>query len=177
MPARIGTGRLVLRGWTEADAAWHRVLVTERAQPPDDPASYSATVCVEQRRRTATQGFGLYVVEVRAGPGPIGYCGLIVGRSTLAEPELAYELLHRAQGQGYATEAARAVVAAAAGAGISRLWATVGPWNGPSLRVLDKLGFRRDRVEGAGADEVIWARLELRPTPRADARPGSAREG
>jgi RimJ/RimL family protein N-acetyltransferase len=60
------------------------------------------------------------------------------------EPELAYELLRRAHGHGYATEAARAVVEAAFATGRRRLWATVRAWNAPSFRVLDKLGFRRD---------------------------------
>lgn len=155
------TERLVLRSWADADAAWHRTMVAERDEPPDDPASYSARVVAEQRRRAEIQGFGLYVVEVRAGSDPIGYCGLTVGRSTLDEPELAYELLRRAHGRGYATEAARAVVAAAAGVGMHRLWSTVRAWNGPSFRVLEKLGFVRDRAERDDRGEVIWNRLDL----------------
>jgi len=162
-PYRIETERLILRPWTDADVAWHRVLVTERDQPPEDPAAYSTRVATEQRRRTEAQGFGLYVIEVRDGSDPIGYCGLIVGRATPAEPELAYELSRRAHGKGYATEAGRAVIAAAEGAGKVRLWATVGAWNAPSLRVLDKLGFVRDRIEHADGGVVVWARLDLRP--------------
>ena len=46
----------------------------------------------------------------------IGYCGLIVGRSTVDEPEIAYELLRRAPA-GYATEAAGAVLDAAIATG------------------------------------------------------------
>jgi RimJ/RimL family protein N-acetyltransferase len=161
MPDRIETQRLILRCWTDADAAWHARMVTERDRPPDDPAAYSARVVLEQRRRTAAQGFGLYVVEVRPGSDPIGYCGLTVGRSTPAEPELAFELLRGAHGRGYATEAARAVVEAAAGAGLRRLWATVRPWNGPSLRVLDKLGFDRDRVDQDHRGAFVWMRLGL----------------
>jgi RimJ/RimL family protein N-acetyltransferase len=163
MPHRIETQRLVLRPWIDADTDWHRVLVTERDRPPDDPVAYSTGVVAKQRRHPAAHGFGLYVLDVRAGSDPIGYCGLIVGRSTAAEPELAYELLRRAHGMGYATEAARAVVAAATDAGIARLWATVGAWNAPSLHVLDKLGFVRDRTEPDGVGELVWARLDLHP--------------
>jgi RimJ/RimL family protein N-acetyltransferase len=165
MPEHIQTERLVLRPWVDADAVWHRVLVTERDRPPEDPMSYSAMVVVEQQRRAKALGFGLYVIEVRAGSDPIGYCGLVVGRSTPDEPELAYELLRRAHGRGHATEAARAVVTAATDTGRARLWATVGPWNGPSLRVLDKLGFVRDRVERDDSGEVLWARLDLGGSP------------
>jgi len=43
----------------------------------------------------------------------IGYCGLIVGRATWEEPEIAFELFRRVHGSGYATEAGEAVVAAA----------------------------------------------------------------
>ncbi len=74
-----------------------------------------------------------------------GYCGLIVGRCTHDEPEIAYELLRRFHGHGYATEAARAVLEAAFATGRTRIWSTVGAWNTPpSLRVLEKIGFRRD---------------------------------
>jgi RimJ/RimL family protein N-acetyltransferase len=86
----------------------------------------------------------------------IGYCGLIVGRSTLEEPEIAYELLQRAHGRGYATEAGGAVLDAAIATGRKRLWSTVGAWNAPSLRVLEKLGFERDHVSADDAGEVVW---------------------
>ncbi len=72
----------------------------------------------------------------------IGYCGLLFdGRGSPEEPELAYELLRRVHGSGYATEAARAVVAWAAEAGYPRVSAGVREWNVASRRVLDKLGF------------------------------------
>jgi len=72
----------------------------------------------------------------------IGYCGLLFdGRGSPHEPELAYELLQRVHGVGYATEAAQAVVTWAAGAGFRRLWAGVREWNVASRNVLHKLGF------------------------------------
>jgi RimJ/RimL family protein N-acetyltransferase len=87
----------------------------------------------------------------------IGYCGLIVGRSSLDEPEIAYELLQRAHGRGYATEASRAVLDAATATGRTRLWSTVGSWNTPSIRVLEKLGFERDHVTTKDdGDELVW---------------------
>jgi RimJ/RimL family protein N-acetyltransferase len=53
------------------------------------------------------------------------------------------------------------VVEAATDAGLVRVWATVGAWNTGSLRVLDKLGFARERVEHLDDREIIWARLDL----------------
>jgi GNAT superfamily N-acetyltransferase len=69
-----------------------------------------------------------------------------VGNASVDEPEIAYELLQRAHGCGYATEAARAVLEAAIATGRTRLWSTVRAWNAPSFRVLEKLGFDRDHV-------------------------------
>jgi len=79
----------------------------------------------------------------------IGYCGLVdSGRGTEGEPELVFELLRRVWGQGYATEAARAVLGWARSSGHERLWATVWDWNTASRRVLAKVGFTEtDRKE------------------------------
>jgi RimJ/RimL family protein N-acetyltransferase len=76
--------------------------------------------------------------------------------ATLEEPEIAYELFRHAHGRGYATEAAGAVLGAAKATGRKRLWSTVGAGNAPSLRVLEKLGFERDRVSTEAAGEVVW---------------------
>ena len=128
---RIETERLVLRPW-RADAVWHRVIVTERDRPPDDPR-------LRGRHRAASPHggarLGLYVIEVRA-ESDIGYCGLIVGRATPEEPELPTRSVRRAQGNGYATRhRERWWRPRRALAGV-RLWATVGQWNAPSLRIL-----------------------------------------
>jgi RimJ/RimL family protein N-acetyltransferase len=110
---------------------------------------------------TATTGIALLPIRRRYEGDFIGYCGLIVGRSTLEEPEIAYELLRRAHGRGYATEAARAVLDAAIATGRKRLWSTVGTWNAPSLRVLEKLGFERDHVSADDRGEFVWLTRSL----------------
>lgn len=79
----------------------------------------------------------------------IGYCGLLDhGNGSPEEPELAYELRRDAQGRGYATEAAAAVVAWADATGYQRLWAGVWDWNTASRRVLHKLGFIEQEPRG-----------------------------
>ena len=101
-------------------------------------------------------GIGLLAIERRDSGDVIGYCGLILGRGTLDEPEIAYELLRRFHGHGYGTEAARAIRDTAVATGRRRLWSTVRASNTPSLRVLEKIGFHRHHVDQPddGADVV-----------------------
>ena len=115
---------------------------------------------MRQQAAHADTGIGLLVI--RAADHFAGYCGLTVGRASLAEPELAYELLRANQGNGYATEAARATVDAAAGTGRRRLWASVRSWNDASFRVLDKVGFERtDRITTDDFGDTVWCTREL----------------
>jgi RimJ/RimL family protein N-acetyltransferase len=83
---------------------------------------------------------------------------------TFDEPELAYELVRRVHGQGYATEAAGAVLEAAFATGRRRIWATVGGWNTASLRVLDKLGFSQHHRLEDERGELIYLVRDA-PTP------------
>ncbi|MGZ6329259.1 MAG: GNAT family N-acetyltransferase, partial [Candidatus Limnocylindrales bacterium] len=137
----IETERLILRLRDERDAEWYRELVAERGQ--ETPTLEEATARLVRTRDQAIEtGIGCLTITRRAEGDAIGYCALIVGRCSLDEPEIAYELLRRFHGHGYATEAARALVAAAADTDRKRLWSTVGAWNTPSLRVLEKVGFR-----------------------------------
>ena len=86
----------------------------------------------------------------------------IIGRSTIDEPEIAYELFKHAHGHGYATEAARAVIDAAIATGRTRLWSTVRDWNTSSFRVLEKLGFERDRTTTEDErGELVWLTRKL----------------
>lgn len=151
----LETARLVLRPWRVEEAAVHRELWTERDPrvPPHrriDAAGRPTLEDVEGWIRDGSRpgSLGLLAVE-RTGSGDvIGYCGLIDGALGPDEPEIAYELLRRAWGRGYATEAAGAVVALARESGYGRLWATVRAWNVASLRVLANLGFvETDRVD------------------------------
>ena len=118
----------------------------------------------EQLTASSRTGLALLALARRAEDDLAGYCGLVVGRSSVEEPEIAYELLRRVHGRGYATEAAAAVVEAATTAGLDRLWATVRVWNAPSLRVLEKLGFqdsgRLDRDAERG--DTVWLTRDLR---------------
>ncbi|WP_430480184.1 GNAT family N-acetyltransferase [Streptomyces sp. P11-1] len=155
MPFHLETERLILRPWAESDAAEFRDLLAERGTGTRT-VEYVRTAIAELLAATERTGIALLPVQRRDEGDFIGYCGLIIGRTTMEEPEIAYELFRHAHGQGYATEAAGAVLDAAAATGRKRLWSTVGTWNAPSLRVLEKLGFERDRVSMEENGEVAW---------------------
>jgi RimJ/RimL family protein N-acetyltransferase len=151
LPAHLETARLRLRPlgppdvdvvqrlWAERDPrhpASRRV--DDEGHPSRDEVRDRLTVQEEESIRT---GVGLLAIERRDEPGVIGYCGLVVGSASVEEPEVAFELLRAAHGQGYATEATSAVVDAARATGRTRLWSTVRRWNSTSFRVLEKAGF------------------------------------
>ena len=160
MALAIETERLTLRLRDEQDAAWYRDLVGERGE--ETPTLEEATVRLARfRDLTIATGIGALTICRRAEGDAIGYCALIVGRASLDEPEIAYELLQRFHGHGYATEAAQALVVAAAATGRRRLWSTVGTWNTASLRVLEKIGFHRDHVVSGDNGEIVYMVRDL----------------
>jgi RimJ/RimL family protein N-acetyltransferase len=144
----LKTPRLTLRPQTVGDAAVQHRLWTERDPrvPPHrriDSDGHPTEQDIAEGIRSLPDGSRLLTVERRLEGDVIGYCGLVFSENgDDGEPELAFELLAAVHGNGYATEAGRAVIGWAAEAGHSRLWATVWDWNVASLRVLDKLGFR-----------------------------------
>jgi RimJ/RimL family protein N-acetyltransferase len=156
MPFHLSTQRLRLRPWAESDVDEYRALVAERGNGVPSVADVQERIAT-QLAATAQTGLALLPICRRLEGDFIGYCGLTVGRSSIDEPEIAYELFQRVHGRGYATEAAWAVLDAAAATGRTRLWSTVGSWNTPSLRVLEKLGFDRDHVTTKDdGSEVVW---------------------
>ncbi|WP_042364128.1 GNAT family N-acetyltransferase [Streptacidiphilus neutrinimicus] len=156
MPTHLETERLRLEHWTDGDAEDLCLLVAERGAATAPRVERAREILAEGRAATATTGLALLRVTRLAEGDFIGYCGLVVGRTTVDEPEIAYELLRSSHGHGYATEAARAVLDAATATGRRRLWSTVRPWNAPSFRVLAKLGFERDRVSKEESGELVW---------------------
>jgi RimJ/RimL family protein N-acetyltransferase len=160
MALAIETERLTLRLRDERDAAWYRELIGERGE--DMPTLEEATTRLARfRDLTIEIGIGALAICRRAEGDVIGYCALVVGRCSLDEPEIAYELLRRFHGRGYATEAAQALVAAAAATGRHRLWSTVRPWNAASLRVLEKIGFRWDHTDTDDLGDVVYLVRDL----------------
>lgn len=91
-------------------------------------------------------GFGLYVVELQATGAALGMCGLI-RREGLDDVDIGYAYLPQYWGQGYASEAAAAVMAYGRETlGLARIVAIVSAGNARSIRVLEKLGLRYERL-------------------------------
>ena len=156
MAFAIETPRLSLRLRGPADAEWNLELLGERDGGTTQTLADVQQRMAEQNIQAHENGFGFLAIQRRDEGDVIGYCGLLVGRASFDEPEIAYELLRRAHGHGYATEAARAVLDAAFATGRRRIWSTVRTWNGPSLRVLEKIGFRRDHVDTDDKGDMVY---------------------
>ncbi|ANY09695.1 GNAT family acetyltransferase [Pseudonocardia sp. HH130630-07] len=166
----LGTPRLLLRPWRVTEAAVQRELWAERDPrvPPhrriDADGRPTVAEIEESIRLSPVWSTGLPAIERRSAHDVVGYCGLIDSEETPdGEPELAFELLRRVWGRGYATEAGLAILERARSSGHRRLWATVWGWNVASCRVLDKLGFvetgRREAHVVHGANLVFSRRL------------------
>jgi RimJ/RimL family protein N-acetyltransferase len=127
--------------------------------------------------------------KLRADPPPEHWWGwFIVRRATrevvgslglAAEPDagavqLGYTIYPQFEGQGYATEAARAVATWALGLpGIVRVRSTIPPWHAASLRVAAKLGMQQTGTShDDDAGEVLVFELR-RDDPE---RPAKGRE-
>lgn len=115
-------------------------------------------------------GHGFWLVERRSDAEPLGLCG-IFKRDSLPLPDLGYGLATRHAGQGYAREAARACLAYAQRVlGRDELLAITSPTNGPSMALLEDLGFVREgeRV-GEDGPTVDWRWRANPQRPQDDA--------
>jgi [ribosomal protein S5]-alanine N-acetyltransferase len=75
----------------------------------------------------------------------IGRCGFDLGGPDMPEGMLGYALHRDLWGQGYTTEAVRALIGFGFGTlGLHRMWADADPRNVGSWRVMEKVGMRRE---------------------------------
>jgi RimJ/RimL family protein N-acetyltransferase len=159
LASRIETERLVLRVRDATSAGTQLALMAEQGRADGVTQAGIAARLDEQRTAFDSTGIGFLAIFVRQTDeepdGEVGYCGLLAGRHTIEEPEIAYEVLRSAQGRGIATEAARALVAATWDTGRDRLWATTRPSNVASLRVAAKAGFVEDHRTVDEHGEVV----------------------
>lgn len=105
-------------------------------------------------------GFGFYVVEQKETGEAIGICGL-VKRDALDDVDVGFSFRRKFWGQGYATEAAAAVVEFGRTTfGLPRVIAIASAENVSSISVLKKLGLRFEktiRLPGYESDGQIYA--------------------
>lgn len=148
----LNTPRLTLAEFGPTDAAFVLELINEPAfhqfigdrgvRTPADARRY-----IEERLSSGytAHGFGLWRVALAATGTPIGMCGLLK-REILEDVDIGFAFLKTFEGQGYAFEAATAVVELARERfGLARLAAIVDPANARSVRLLGRLGFAFER--------------------------------
>ena len=144
----LHTARLVLRPLHAGDApfilrllndpSWLQYIGDRGVRSVEDAIRYIETGPVFMYAR---YGLGLYHVRVAADGQPVGVCGLLK-RETLEDVDLGYALLPEFRGQGYAREAAAAVLSYGRQAlALTRIVAIVLRHNVPSRRLLEALGF------------------------------------
>jgi len=149
MTAVVETPRLALACLSPGDAPFILELLNDPSflrfigdrgvRTPEDARRYIEAGPMASYER---HGFGLYRVDLRATGESIGICGLLK-RDTLPDADLGFALLPRFRAQGYAFEAASAVLDSARGVhGLARVLAITAPDNTVSMRLLEKLGFR-----------------------------------
>jgi len=102
----------------------------------------------------ARNGFGLCLVTLKESGESIGMCGLIK-RDTLDDVDIGYAFLPKFWSKGYEFEAemafkqyAREVIS------LTRVVAIVDPDNQGSIRVLEKLGMKFERLVKLAQDDI-----------------------
>ena len=149
----LETDRLSLRHLAEDDAGfvleltndpdWLRFIGDRGVRTLDDARAY---VRDGPAASYARHGFGLYLVELKDGRAPAGICGLL-RRDWLDDVDLGFAFLPRFRGMGLAHEAARGTLEYGRGVlGLRRIAAIVSPENAGSIRLLEKLGMRFERM-------------------------------
>lgn len=187
MTTRLVTPRLMLRPPRTTDVTEIRRLLRANhehlkpwnpAPPPgEDPSSItevSKTVLRQRREWKHGRGF-VFMVAEREHPtaliGKIALSGIM--RGAMYGAYLGYWMSSDTQGRGYVTEALAAVLDFGFGpAGLHRVQAAIMPRNARSLRVIEKLGFRKEgyaerylQIAGKWEDHEIYARTREEHVP------------
>lgn len=125
------------------EPSWLRFIGDRNVRTQEDAQRYIINGPQASYER---HGFGLYLTEQKASGAALGICGLLK-RETLADADLGFAFLPEYWGNGYAFEAASAVLAQAKSAfGLRRIVALTSPDNHSSIKVLAKLGFKFERM-------------------------------
>lgn len=156
----LETARLRLRTLDQNDAVFYLALVNtpgfiefigDRGIRTESAAAKA--ILDGPMAMQASLGHSIYLVEDKASGAPLGMSGLIK-RDTLAHVDIGYAFLPEHCGKGYAYEAGQAVVEyARSSIGLARLLAITSPGNLASIRLLEKLGLRLEKIVHLGIEE------------------------
>jgi RimJ/RimL family protein N-acetyltransferase len=151
----IETERLRLRGWRDGDRAPFAALNADPAVMEHFPARLSRAesdqLVVRIGEHFATNGFGLWAVEVPGVADFVGFVGLAIPRfEAHFTPcvEIGWRLAREHWGRGYAPEAARAALRFGfESAGLDQIVSFTVPANVKSRRVMEKIGLSHDQAD------------------------------
>ncbi|HJS20828.1 MAG TPA: GNAT family N-acetyltransferase [Anaerolineales bacterium] len=157
----LETERLTLRPLTDEDAGFILELLNDpsfirnigdrKVRTLQDARTYITDGPVASYARN---GFGLYLVELTESGAAMGMCGLI-RRNTLNDVDIGYAFLPMYWSKGYAFEAALAMKQHARDVlGLRRMVAIVDPQNLSSIRLLEKLGMKFERMVKLSEDDI-----------------------
>lgn len=166
-PIVIETARLILRRLTLDDAEFILGLLNEPSflqnigdkgvRNLDHARNYLHSGPIASYEKF---GFGLYLVQLKDGHVPIGMCGLLK-REALPDVDIGFSFLPQFWSKGYAFESASAVMAHGKRVfGLERIVGLVKPGNQGSIRVLEKLGLKFEkmiRVLDAETEDKLFA--------------------
>lgn len=150
----IETERLFLRELSaEEDAAFVLELINEPAwirnigdrgiRTIDAAREYILNNMVKSYEQN---NFGLYLVGLKESGEAVGICGLIK-RDSLEDVDIGFAFLKRFWSKGYAVESAQAVMDyARATLKLNRIVAITIPENQGSIKVLEKIGLRFEKM-------------------------------
>lgn len=156
----IETQRLVLRRLGTDDAefildllnqpSFLRYIGDKEVRNNEDAIRYIQTGPMASYERF---GFGLYLVELKETGVSIGICGLLK-RDSLPDVDIGFAFLPSYWSRGYALESAAAVMTYGREArGLRRIVAITSPDNDASIRLLEKIGLRFERLIKLSADQ------------------------
>lgn len=178
----LETERLRLREMEEGDRAFLLEVLNEPAfvrNVGDRGVRTEAAAIDYLRERIAPSysqnGFGLWLVELKESDEPIGMCGLL-RRETLEDVDVGFSFLERYWSRGFAFEAAAATLDFGWGvAKLPRIVAITVAQNRSSVRLLEKLGLRFEKMIRLTPDDPELMLFAIASPDRARAEPGYCR--
>jgi RimJ/RimL family protein N-acetyltransferase len=146
------TERLILRPWRDEDLAPFAALNADPRVMEHFPSTLSGErsdhVAGLIRGFLEEHGYGLWAVEVKGGAPFVGFVGLSIPAFEAAFTpcvEVGWRLAAEAWGRGYATEAARESLRVGfEELALDEIVSFTTPRNRASIRVMEKIGMRRD---------------------------------
>jgi RimJ/RimL family protein N-acetyltransferase len=156
----LETKRLSLRKLTDADAdfivellnqpSFLRYIGDKEVRNSADAVRYIQTGPIASYEKF---GFGLFLVELKETGEPIGMSGLLK-RDSLPDVDVGFAFLPSYWSKGYAFESAAAVITYGREVlGLKRIVAITSLDNEASIRLLEKLGLRFERVLKLAPDQ------------------------